>query len=298
MGAAASMAQDQGGALLAKLKEVAAPKSVEENKPADDDDDEDEDGPPLDDLEKVQKLYKKQGFANQRLKAENEALDTQNKELRIKLADMMTALKQLKSELNTTVTEKEAAEAHLSQMANPEREAYMNKYALEKLQEEFEQYKQDTAAEKAHLERDMRRLQENLANRAAGDDAAKAAMQAEIRELKSNRGLMQFFDGQMVPPKAAPEAQAPGQHGPKGKGGAGGGGADGARAGADAGRYPVADLEPHAGLKPRDAQVERAAGVVVDAGDGLRQDTRAEAEAKRKVGVIYIYIIYIYIYII
>jgi hypothetical protein len=52
----------------------------------------------------------------------------------------------------------------------------------------------------ADLKRDLRRLQENLANRSSADDAAKASLQAEIRELKSHRGLLQFFGGQAIEP--------------------------------------------------------------------------------------------------
>ena len=38
----------------------------------------------------------------------------------------------------------------MAQIANPEREAYMNKYALEKRKEEFEKYKKDVGEKEAN----------------------------------------------------------------------------------------------------------------------------------------------------
>ena len=217
----------------------------------------------------------------QRTKEKVEDLEFQNKELRTKLAEMMTAIKQLKAELTSNITDKEAAEAHLAQMANPEREAYMHKYALEKLKEEFEKYKKDVIEKEANVKRDVRRLQENLANRSSADDAAKAAMNAEIRELKSKRGLMQFFDGQVHAP-AAPADSGHERRSPKGgkKSSPDGAKKQGSPKGS---KYPVADFDPSSGLKPKTEQVARAAGVVVETnGNDEVLDTKNEALAKRK----------------
>jgi hypothetical protein len=280
MGAASSVAIEAGGGFLSKLQAVGANKNVQEEKKHPEDDDDDEDAVDTNDLEELQKAYRNLGYKRESDQEKIQALQFENKTLRSKLNELMTAIKQLSSELNTTKTEKEAMEAHLAQMANPEREAYMHKYALEKLHEEFEIYKKETAEKEGHLNRELRRLAENLANRAAADDAAKASMQAEIRELKSHRGLLQFFDGKLVAPEAAQESR----RSPRSpKGAKGSGSPKGTKKeGKTDGKYPVADFEPHAGLKPKTQQVERAAGVVVEVSEGEVLDTHSEAMAKRK----------------
>ena len=294
MGAAASAANADGsqttveGGFMARMQAVtskltAPSKKYEEKTSVADDDNEEEEDIDVNDIEKVQQAYKKQGFELQRTQDRLREMEDQNKQLRSTLSDMMTAIKQLKSELGTTVSDKEAAEAHLAQMANPEREAYMHKYALEKLKEEFAGYKKEAAEKQGNLSRDLVRLQENLANRSSADDAAKASMQAEIRELKSQRGLMQFYEGQMQAPAGAMASPKS----PKGKKGGKSGsprsskGQDG-KTSSPKSKYPVADFDPSSGLKPKTDQVSRAAHVVVEAEDGAEIETKTEAEAKKK----------------
>ena len=292
MGAAASLSgaegsqTTEGGGFMAKMRAMTSSAKKYEDKGAENNEEELDEDEDINDMEKLQKAHRKLGFEHARTVSELQEQEAQNKELRSKLSEMITAIKQLKSELNQTVTDKEAAEAHLAQMANPEREAFMHKYALEKLREEFEKYQKDVAEEKANLKRDLRRLQENLANRSSADDAAKASLQAEIRELKSQRGLMQFFDGQLVEPSAP---ASPGRGGGRGspKGGKSGSprspkGGKGKASSPKGSKYPVADFDPSSGLKPKSEQVVRAAGVVVETEDGEVLDTRTEALAKRK----------------
>ena len=112
------------------------------------------------------------------------------KELSQKLQEMFTALKLLKSENEVLTGNLQQAEAHIQQFANPEREAYVNKYALEKMTEEYTKFKEDVAARELKLTLDLKRVQENLASRSAADEAAKAALRAEIRELRFERGLV------------------------------------------------------------------------------------------------------------
>jgi hypothetical protein len=293
MGAAASAANADGsqttveGGFMARMQAVtskltASSKKYEEKSSVADDDEEEEDMD-VNDIEKVQKAYKKQGFELQRTKDRLQEMEDQNKQLRGTLSDMMTAIKQLKSELSTTVSDKEAAEAHLAQMANPEREAYMHKYALEKLKEEFEGYKKEAAEKEGNLNRDLRRLQENLANRSSADDSAKASMQAEIRELKSQRGLMQFYDGQMHAPPDPSSAALAGRSPRSPKGSKGGKSGSPSKTSSPKGsKYPVADFDPSSGLKPKSDTVARAAGVVVETEDGSEMETKTEAMAKRK----------------
>eukprot|EP00960_Hanusia_phi_P044701 756778-Hanusia_phi.AAC.3 len=141
-----------------------------------------------DDIDKLRAAFRKSQDQNRVLGEKLDDSESRNKELIQKLQEMMAAIRLLKAE-NVEVTKaKDQAEAHLAQMANPEREAYMHKYALEKLQEEFEKYKVDVAAKETKLRQELRRMQENLANRSAADEAAKAALQAEIRELRAERG--------------------------------------------------------------------------------------------------------------
>jgi len=298
MGAAASAANADGsqttveGGFMARMQAVTAKltapaKKYEEQSSVADEEEEEEEDIDVNDIEKVQKAYKKQGFELQRTQDRLREMEDQNKQLRSTLSDMMTAIKQLKSELTSTVSDKEAAEAHLAQMANPEREAYMHKYALEKLKEEFEGYKKEAAEKQGNLSRDLRRLQENLANRSSADDAAKASMQAEIRELKSQRGLMQFYDGQLQGPEATASLGRGSPRSPKGKKGGKTGsprsskGHDG-KTNSPKSKYPVADFDPSSGLQPKTDQVARAAHVVVDGKDGVEMDTRTEADAKKK----------------
>ena len=158
-----------------------------------------------DDVDKLRTAFRK---SQDQIRVLGEKLgdsESRNKELIQKLQEMMAAIRLLKSE-NVEVTKaKDQAEAHLAQMANPEREAYMHKYALEKLQEEFEKYKADVAAKETKLRQELRRMQENLANRSAADEAAKAALQAEIRELRAERGNLLTRRAENVNPKGEGE---------------------------------------------------------------------------------------------
>jgi hypothetical protein len=278
MGAAASVPADGSseatdamkGGFMARMKNIMPGKKVDEIQKKDGGEEPEDFG---DDEEALKKAYQKLGFQNERVKEQVKVLEAQNLELRMKLADMVTAIKQLKSELASVSSDKEAAEAHLAQMANPEREAYMHKYALEKLKEEFEKYKKDVGIKEADLKRDLRRLQENLANRSSADDAAKAAMLAEIRELKSKRGLLQFFDG-AGGQVAAPNVQTGGN--PRSPKGGKGGKTESPKG---KGKYPVADFDPSSGLKPQTEQSARAAGVVVTTEDGDVMDTKTEVRS-------------------
>ena len=101
------------------------------------------------------------------------------------------------------------------------------------------------------------RLQQRGANRSSADDAAKAAMLAEIRELKSKRGLLQFFDGAGGQVVAAPDVQTGGN--PRSPKGGKGGKTESPKG---KGKYLVADFDPSSGLKPKTEQSARAAGVV------------------------------------
>lgn len=60
--------------------------------------------------------------------------------------------------------------------ANPEREAYIQKYALEKLREEYEGYKKQVEDGELKTSQELRRLQENLAGRSLADEAAKQVL--------------------------------------------------------------------------------------------------------------------------
>jgi DNA repair exonuclease SbcCD ATPase subunit len=159
MGAAASLGAaaaggsqtTEGGGFMAKMRAIIPSSKKYEDKETKSEtvgDDEEDD---FNDIEKLQKAHRKLGFEHARTVDDLKLAEAQNKELRSKLSEMITAIKQLKSELNQTVSDKEAAEAHLAQMANPEREAFMHKYALEKLREEFEKYQKDVGEEKASI---------------------------------------------------------------------------------------------------------------------------------------------------
>jgi hypothetical protein len=159
MGAAASMgAADaggsqttEGGGFMAKMRAIIPSSKKYEDKETKSETGGDDEEDDFNDIEKLQKAHRKLGFEHARTVDDLKLAEAQNKELRSKLSEMITAIKQLKSELNQTVSDKEAAEAHLAQMANPEREAFMHKYALEKLREEFEKYQKDVGEEKASI---------------------------------------------------------------------------------------------------------------------------------------------------
>jgi hypothetical protein len=180
MGAAASLPEG-AGSVLAKLRgpkednslDLDAPEGEEENQEVN-----------MNDPRLVKRAYRK---SQQELQSAKETLATNNERVQSltnKLSEMLGALKLLKNENAALARDLEKAEAELGKNADPEREAYMHKYAHDKLLEEFERYKVEIAEQQKKEAQEMRRMQENLANRAAADDAAKAALRAEIKDLR------------------------------------------------------------------------------------------------------------------
>ena len=196
--------------------------------------------------------------ATQKQLAESE---NKTRDLSQKLQEMFAALKLLKSENETLTTGLQEAEAHIQQFANPERESYMSKYALEKMTEEYAKFKEESAAREQKLLLDLKRVQENLASRSAADEAAKAALRAEVRELRRERGLPR-------PPGPAPYD----------------GTAAAAAAGGGGGGPPVKaepPMHPSSGLRPKTQESQAAALVAVNPG-GQAMPVAAEATLKKK----------------
>ncbi len=102
----------------------------------------------------------------------------------------------------------EAAEATLATVADPEREAATFKFALEQAHEEMTRQQQKFEQEKAVLSEDLRRLQENVATRSAADEAAKAALRQENRELRKMLGIVQLPQSVLDPAKPASTDEA------------------------------------------------------------------------------------------
>ena len=181
------------------------------------------------------------------------------RELSQKLQEMFAALKLLKSENEGMTASLQEAEAHIQQFANPEREAYVNKYALEKMTEEYAKFKEECAARELKLTLDLKRVQENLASRSAADEAAKAALRAEIRELRRERGI------------ARPAGPGPAAY-------------DGNMALAAVGDGPgkgAAVMNPSSGLRFKTAESQAAALVPVNT-EGRAIPVASEAALKKK----------------
>ncbi|KAJ1486569.1 hypothetical protein T484DRAFT_3630595 [Baffinella frigidus] len=157
MGAAASL-QDGAGSVLARLR---GPK---EDNDLDLDDDVTNPGGAEGDVDmsnptKVKRAYRK---SQEELRVAKATLSTNTdrvQSLTAKLSEMLGALKVLKTENANLARDFEKAEAELGKMANPEREAYMHKYALGKLHEEFDRYKVEVAEQQHKEAQEMRRLQ-------------------------------------------------------------------------------------------------------------------------------------------
>ena len=155
MGAAASL-EAGAGSVLARLRGPKDDNSLD----LDDDVTNPGDGElDLSNPTKVKKAYRK---SQDELRAAKETLSTNNQRvqsLTTKLSEMLGALKVLKTENANLARDFEKAEEELGKMANPEREAYMHKYALGKLHEEFDRYKVEVAEQQHKEAQEMRRLQ-------------------------------------------------------------------------------------------------------------------------------------------